>query len=472
MTRNAYIEEISKRIGKRSLIWFGQAGANALPLAHIPQFWGAYSVAAPAGFPDGHEVCLEQLTGERVRPEGRELRPDHSDVHREFARRLYASLSEPAVTVAHQASRFFASVYFLRREYVEHLGLFHERQEVFNHKPWVESGLQGIGIRTLPWQYFATYERPTLMSALEHSLRTGPVVLRANRSVSGRGLTLVRRPEEIPPEFLDASADGFVAMAPFLVPSVPLNVNACVFPDGTVSLHSPSLQLIGIPGVARSAFAYCGNDFARVRELDAAVLETLQRMTMLTGRWLSSMGYVGAFGVDALLHQGTVYLTEVNPRFQGSTLLSAQLDTALDRPDVLLAHVGAFLGLPAPDPWDLQTLAKEQAPAAHIWARNGDEQVVGLGPHWQPPDDVEYWMLPDRGVIVQPHALLCRVVVRHAVTDDGWRLHGDTAAWFADVPRRLFQTANPAGSEEGSTASIKGPAPASKSANLRERGQA
>ncbi|HEY6103679.1 MAG TPA: ATP-grasp domain-containing protein, partial [bacterium] len=334
--RRAYIEEIARRIGRRKLVWFGHNGSNARPLTSLPQFSRAFSVMSPAGLGDHREVCIEHLTGERVRTGGHELHPETSEVDRQFHQQVFDSLGEPTVTVTHQASRFFASVYFLRREFVQHLGLFHERQVVFDHKPWVETELREIGIRVVPWRYLATHDA-NLRPALERALQGGPLVLRANRSISGRGLTMVRHPDEIAQVGEGTNPDGFIAVAPFLEPSVPLNVNACVFPDGTVSLHSPSLQLIGIPG-AGSPFTYCGNDFAQVRELDEAILDTLQEMATRVGRWLCSMGYAGAFGVDALLYQGAVYLTEVNPRFQGSSLVSASLDAELDRPDMYLTH--------------------------------------------------------------------------------------------------------------------------------------
>jgi hypothetical protein len=234
-------------------------------------------------------------------------------------------------------------------------------------------------------------------------------------------------------------------MAPFLDPSVPLNVNACIFPDGSLSLHGPSLQLIGISGTALSRFNYCGNDFARVRDLDPAVLRALQELAVGAGRWLSSMGYVGAFGVDALLHQGTVYLTEVNPRFQGSSLLSAHLDLALDRPDVYLTHAAAFLGLPPPGAWDLRDLAREQPPAAQIFARNVGGRVTRNAASWRASGEVDCWMLPDPGVSVHSEALLCRAIARTAVTADGWNLHADAAAWFAELPGRLFDAVQPTG---------------------------
>ena len=109
----------------------------------------------------------------------------------------------------------------------------------------------------------------------------------------------------------------FIAAAPYLVPNIPLNVNACVFSDSLVSLHSPSFQLIGLPGFTSRTFGYCGNDFAQVRELEGNVLDQLEHIVLESGKWLAGKGYVGAFGVDALLCKGQVYLTEINPRFQG-----------------------------------------------------------------------------------------------------------------------------------------------------------
>jgi hypothetical protein len=441
--RREYIREIERQIGSRKLVWFGILGGNAHPLTPIAQFSEAYSVIAPGEVPGA--VCIERLSGERVDTVGYQLQPDQSEIHGEFYRRLYSSLSEPAVAVTHEASRFFASAYFLRQEYVRHLGLFNEWQVVFDHKPWVESELRKIGVSVVPWRYLSTHDHQVLRSALEEAVREGPIVIRTNRSGGGDGLTLVRQLEDIPPGLPDRSPDGFLAVAPFFESSVPLNVNACVFPDGAISLHSPSLQLIGIPGSALNGFGYCGNDFARIKDMEDAALRAFEEMTIQAGRWLSSMGYIGAFGVDALVHEGRVYLTEVNPRYQGSSLLSAHLEAALDRPDVFLAHAGAFLGVPAPDPWPLATLAREQPRAAQIVTRNNrPEPVVMRGGDRRPPAGVDCWLLPDPGVAVQPRALLCRAVVWDAVTEDGWRLRGDVASWFATLPEMLFEVAAPA----------------------------
>ena len=94
-----------------------------------------------------------------------------------------------------------------------------------------------------------------------------------------------------------------------------------------------------------------------MRDLDRDVLEALDAMVHATGRWLHVMGYLGAFCVDAILHEGAVYFAELNPRFQGSSFLAARLAAELGLPDIYLEHIGACsqhahgcfsLGRPAP----------------------------------------------------------------------------------------------------------------------------
>ncbi|HEY6103625.1 MAG TPA: hypothetical protein VI007_10430 [bacterium] len=214
MKRREFIQEIERRIGRRKFVWYGVLGGNAHRLTPIAQFAEAFSIVAPGAVPGA--VCIERLSGERVDTVGYQIRPDQSEIHREFYRRLYTSLSEPAVAMTHEASRFFSSVYFLRREYVQHLGLFYENQGVFDHKPWVESELRTVGVNVVPWRYLSTHDHRALRSALEEAVRDGPIVVRTNRSGGGDGLTPVRQLEDMPPGLPDGSTDGFLAASQVL----------------------------------------------------------------------------------------------------------------------------------------------------------------------------------------------------------------------------------------------------------------
>jgi hypothetical protein len=90
------------------------------------------------------------------------------------------------------------------------------------------------------------------------------------------------------------------------------------------------------------------------------------------GMWLAEHGYVGAFGVDMLVHEGQALVTEINPRFQGCSSPSAIVDHQMDRPSVFLTHLAALLGIRPPH---LLTempseLASRQAEVAHVVAHN------------------------------------------------------------------------------------------------------
>jgi hypothetical protein len=255
-------------------------------------------------------------------------------------------------------------------------------------------------------------------------LRTGPLVLRSLRSTGGAGLRLVRQAEGLATR--DAASDReFFAVAPYLDGALPLNIGACVFPDGEVTLHAPSVQLIGIPGCTRRPFGYCGNDFAAARRLGPEVLQPLEAMARTVGRWLASQGYIGAFGIDALWHGGRVLFTELNPRFQGSSLASAELDEAAGRPNVYLDHVAAFLGLPPPPREPLAHTVERYPDLAQIIVHNCTDAPAAWSP--RRPGTGRWTMEPASGVLVDPDATLARLVVDRAVTQDGRALAADAA---------------------------------------------
>ena len=83
-----------------------------------------------------------------------------------------------------------------------------------------------------------------------------------------------------------------------------MNVDGCIFRDGTIHIRHPSLQLIGIPSCTNRSFGYCGNDFAFAvaNVLGEKGLSELETITQHTGEWLYTQGYIGAFGVDAMLY--------------------------------------------------------------------------------------------------------------------------------------------------------------------------
>jgi hypothetical protein len=107
----------------------------------------------------------------------------------------------------------------------------------------------------------------------------------------------------------------------------------------------------------------------------------------------------------------------LNPRFQGSSRLSAALDSQSDRADMFLAHIGAFLDLAPPDA--LTSMELLQRPlAAHIVVHAGSarlmEECVA-----EPPTGFEVDLVSSEGVTVEAGAIWVDFITRSQVTSDG-----------------------------------------------------
>lgn len=423
LNRSEYLRLLCRMLGRRPVVYFGTRGADARSLADLPNFECIFSQTAPADLAGVQERCLERMTGTRVDLDTYSVDDDRSPAVAEFRSAMLTVFEGSTAVVPYRSGALLASAWFPRSERVLHLGNFHEHQACFEHKPWVETQLAAAGIRTVPWRYFADSER----SVIEEMLATRPLVLRSNHSHGGTGVRYVKSVAELNngwPEHLD----GFLAVAPFL-DGVPLNVNGVVFPDGTVSRHGVSVQLVGIPRCTTRRFGYCGNDFGAAAALDSQDVSEVDGMLAAVGQWLSRHGYRGAFGIDAILTKAGVHLVEVNPRFQGSSRLSAAIDVDAERADMFLAHVGAFLGAPVPDTLRLTELAK-RPPRAHLVvhadaefrARNRRVEASGCLAD----------LMPAEGVRVKQGAMSVDLVFGSVITDDGLLLSSASRA-LADV---------------------------------------
>lgn len=434
MNRREYIDRIQDAIGDRKLIWVGTRGHDAIGLMSLAQFSEVYSVAAPLGAISLNvDYSLENLTRGRVDLDTYTIDRDHSPPANTLRRVLLHSLTQPAVVVSYRPLALLSAICYPRSEFVSQLGMFHERQATFEHKPWVETELGKIGITVIPWRYFAEGERLRLREELT---ARGVLVIRANRSDGGAGLRTVRTMQEME-RHAPRSDDGFVGAAPLLEPHVPLNIGACVFANGKIALHPPSIQLIGIESCSGRQFGYCGNDFAAFKFIDKKIVKELEEMTVRTGRWLWMQGYIGAYGLDALVYDSRLYLTEVNPRFQGSSVLSARIDREMSRSDIYMNHIAACLGLDPPrDRMGLLDMANSQPSHAHIVIHNNNnkEKTWDSSCRSQPGTSIE--LLPEPGTTLAPNAIMCRIVVSRAITATGRSLE---AALVRYMESGLFQ---------------------------------
>ena len=404
------------------MVWFGIRGDDAAPYLPIPQFKASFSINAPLEAAKLEtNSSLEELTGRRVDLDAYDIDFDTRPVVQEFRRELLARLSSaPSVVTTYRPSHFLSALTFACQRTTQNLGMFKERQTPFEHKPWVESALAAQGIRTIPWEYVPTEH----LSLVAQVLDAGPVILRPTKTSGGVGIELARTVEDVSALWHD-DTHHLMGIAPYLEGALPLNVGGCVFDAATVTLHPLSVQLIGVPELTHRPFGYCGNDFAAAATLDAELVDEVDETSRTIGRWMGSMGFRGAFGIDFLVHEGTLYFAEVNARMQGSTRVAAQLSQQVDRVDLCLDHVAAFLRLP---PFESLTLADwiaELPPAAQAIRHNAVNRPITFAdasPVSLPDEHARLGLVPKAGVEVEPGGVLVRVEYDRSITTSGYAL--------------------------------------------------
>lgn len=446
MSRAQQLADISGRLRGQRLIWFGTRGADAAPLLDLEAFGGVVCLIAPLDVttrPQFSEAALEAISRERVDLDLYRIDDDRSEPVRTLHRMLLALLREDSVLVTYRPCDFLSAAYFPRIGWTRYLGMFAAHGEAYDHKPWVESGLKAAGVPVIPWEYYHDEDLQVLTEVMDG--RT--FVLRANYSDGGAGLTRVPAGAD-PREHIPPHGDGFLAAAPMLEPNIPVNVSGCAYPDGTITLRAPSLQLIGIDCCTTREFGYCGNDFAAVfAAIGDAGLDALEHSARKAGEWLHSTGYVGAYGVDALHCDGRIFVTEVNPRFQGCSAVGAAVARRLDVGDVYLDHLGAFLGVDAPrDVAPLREQARDQADTAAALSQvvcHNIQDAVELAEGVVVPDIAMGLIsgVPAEAIRVVHEGMLFKLIVDRSVTEDGASVDAETRKIACGLAGSLFTPA-------------------------------
>jgi hypothetical protein len=430
--RDKLIRQVSRALGRRRLIWSGIRGDDIEPLADLPQLEAAYSIIGSYRRRASVEaLAYEDLTGVRVDLETWDI-DEHleAEATTRFRREMLRSLGEDSALLPYRPSRFLSAIWFARRDRCINLGLFGGHQSAFEHKPWVETAVADLGLPRIPWTYVADEEQLTTKQLLAE----GPVMLRRSRTSGGEGIFRADDVEELARQWPHIE-EAFVSVAPYLDGGLPVNVGATVWHDG-VTVHHPSVQLIGIRECVTRPFGYCGNDFGVARDIPRPVIQEIEDSTRAIGRWMASFGYRGTFGADFLVHEGRALFTEINPRFQGSTHASSRLSIAAGESCLMLEHVAAMLGIDAPSQPPLADVVREIAPLAHLvvhWTGDSTAQLDaqslarglnGQGLHSQAD------VVAGEGLTVERGAAVGRFTTPSVLTRTGFDL---SAPWRAVV---------------------------------------
>ena len=366
MKRQALVDLISSALGGRRLVWFGTRGDDVEPAAELPELSASFSIISSYRRREFvRSEALEDLVGHRVDLDAYEL-DDHlgEPEVRQLRQSMFTALAGPSAVFTYRPSTFVSAICFARRDRCSYLGMFKDHQNAFEHKPWVESSLADLGLPHIAWTYVADEEQLETLKML----REGPVMLRRSRTSGGTGLVKLDDEDGLREAWM-SSAEAYVSVARYVERGLPVNIGAVVWKDG-VTVHPASVQLIGQPSLTTRPFGYCGNDFTAVRQLSDPTVSAMEQATRITGEWLRGRGYLGAFGIDFLVKDGVPLFTEVNPRFQGSTHASCQISVEKEESCLLLEHLGAHLGLPAPASAPLVQQVREAPDLSHVVLHN------------------------------------------------------------------------------------------------------
>jgi len=423
MDRRSLIKTIESVLDERRLVWVGLRGDDAEPLADLRQFRAAFSLISAYDRRAGVQAeSYESISGTRVDPETWDIDDHlHAEATIEFRERLLRSLSSETVVVPYRPSQFLSAVLFARAGRAKPLGIFGALQAALEHKPWVETAVAELGIPHVEWRYIADEEQLSAVPMLDE----GPVILRRSRTSGGEGITRVDTVADLNPQWPHID-EAFASVAPFIDGGVPVNVGAVVWADG-VTTHHVSVQVIGVPDLVTRPFGYCGNDFGAARDLPPHVVNEIETAAQRVGEWLRSHGFRGAFGIDFLVHDNHALFLEVNPRFQGSTHASAQLDAEADQSCLLLEHVAAWLDVPAPKSRPLREVVGDTPDLSHLVVHwTGEPGRVDVAPlvakAYEIPATVRTELAPSTTMICETGAAILRWTLRQRATQTGYEV--------------------------------------------------
>jgi hypothetical protein len=385
--------------------------------------------------------ALEGISGIRVDLDAYDIDQDPDERSLGiFRTQILRELASPSVAFTYRPSRFLSSICFSRTSSCEYLGMFNDHQWAFEHKPWVEGSMARLGIPRVGWRFVADEDRDFVRPLLAR----GPVVLRRSHSSGGRGLTLVHDDDELERHW-PTEQEAFVSVAPFIDNATPVNVGAVVW-DRDVTVHYPSVQLIGIPELTSIPFGFCGSDFAAVSSLSSSAIDEVEQSTRRIGSWMQAHGYRGAFGVDFLVKDDRALFMEVNPRFQGSTNLSCRISLQMSESCLMTDHLAALMHmrpLQAQEP--LGSRVRNCPPVAQFVQHlpppsrstiSGYKYAQALS---QTPSFVKADVLASERQFIQGGATIARITHSGAITEDGSRLRPEIASAVRVAQEKMHQ---------------------------------
>jgi hypothetical protein len=311
-------------------------------------------------------------------------------------------------------------------------------EEMLGFKPWIENHLCKLGLPIIQWKHYLTSSNQQALSTEDLSGK----IIREPNETGGRGHVLLSRERRCRPSLPAPPNSTIFSVGDYIAHQYSLNVGGCVFQDGEITIHPMSLQIIGALECSDRMFSYCGNEFGTLtRYLETSDYSIIESITQSTGRLLHQFGFIGAFGIDMIKdNNGRILISEINPRFQASSLISSYIShkthTVTIHEDHIAAHVNAKLPGKRPSLHSLSTMGET---VSQIFCYNSANVPESAPPAPSDNNQLHALDLKSEGVNMDPHALLFRVFSNGPVLRDGRHL-SDYSKSFISKARRATRS--------------------------------
>ncbi len=219
-------------------------------------------------------------------------------------------------------------------------------KDIFDDKLYQLELFAKLGIKT-PMTFSCRLGETSFAEACD--MFGGPFVIQPPVGSSGENTYIIKDPVEF-----DRISDFFgpnqrVKLSKYLL--VPSLNGHCVVLHTREGLRAiavcPSVQIVGPRDCTNRPEIYCGNDFSAADEIPEVLREKTCTIMENVGLYMGQKGFLGIFGMDFLLADSEVMALEINPRFQGSTMLLSLLQLEREEVPLVALHVMQFLGLTA-----------------------------------------------------------------------------------------------------------------------------
>jgi hypothetical protein len=408
------LEFVAQKVGDRNLVWVDDLGTETAALLGLKQLSHCYT---PLSAPPSERIetlSVEAVTRRRF---GGKAPPMTGALGVATARWVKSALGKPAVFISWMPSALL-EILMTNTNQVEYVTTSLKTYRTVEDKAYVEAGLRAHpDVNMIPWRQVA--DTTSRRAVLAEALRDGPLVLRSGvPHAGGSGHELILDENKLTESWI-AVEHGPIHAGPY-IPGQVLGMGACVFPDGGVVVHVPQTSLVGIPRTTSLVFGDSGNDIGSIKHVEPEAIGKLEAAARAAGTWLYGQGFLGAYGIQAIVEGAECHFLELNPRFLSSMRMSTMADIAMGRPSIALDHLMAWFGHDSYPTAPMNEMIEEQPSSSQIFIHNIGDLPIWIGQDGvSMPAGFSADILPDRGVVVEPGAIVSVVTSGECVTEDG-----------------------------------------------------